>query len=49
MRVNLKFTNKGQVAVEKFNNEELIEIFTRYIKTLSKKYDISVTVPEDLN
>ncbi|OBA01441.1 hypothetical protein A9P44_24410 [Paenibacillus polymyxa] len=49
MRVNLKFTNKGQVAVEKFNNEELIEIFSRYIKTLCKKYDISVTVPEELN
>lgn len=49
MKVNLNFTNKGKVAIENFNNEELLEIFARYSRTLMKKYDIQVTVPEDVN
>jgi hypothetical protein len=49
VRVNLKFTNKGQVAIENFNNDELIEIFTRYINTLMKKYAVDITVPTEVN
>lgn len=49
MRVNLNFTNKGRVAIGNFNNDELIEIFTRYIKTLSKHYAIDVFVPAEDN
>lgn len=49
MKINMKFTSKGKVAIENFNNEELLEIFARYIKTLSKKYDIEVDVPLDEN
>lgn len=49
MRVNLKFTSKGKAAIENFSNEELLEIFARYIKTLTKKYDIEVDVPLEVN
>ncbi|CAM3983118.1 hypothetical protein L1N85_05060 [Paenibacillus alkaliterrae] len=49
MRINLNFTNKGQAAIAKFNNEELLEIFARYSNTLMKKYSIEVTVPEEGN
>ncbi|MNZ82885.1 hypothetical protein D3C78_1015960 [compost metagenome] len=49
MKINMKFTSKGKVAIENFNNEELLEIFARYIKTLSKKYDIEVDVPLEEN
>ncbi|MCR8633866.1 MULTISPECIES: hypothetical protein [Paenibacillus] len=49
MRINLKFTNKGQVAIENFNNDELIEIFSRYINTLTKKYAVDITVPAESN
>ncbi|MCE3202098.1 hypothetical protein [Paenibacillus sonchi] len=49
MRVNIKFTAKGKAAIENFNNEELLEIFARYIKTLTKKYDIEVDVPLEVN
>lgn len=49
MKINMKFTSKGKVAIENFNNEELLEIFARYIKTLSKKYDIEVDVPLEAN
>ncbi|AIQ53804.1 MULTISPECIES: hypothetical protein [Paenibacillus] len=49
MRINVKFTPKGKAAVENFNNEELLEIFARYLKTLTKKYDIEVDVPEEVN
>lgn len=49
MKINLKFTNKGKIAIENFNNEELLEIFARYIKTLTKKYDIEVDVPIEVN
>lgn len=47
--MNLKFTNKGQIAIENFNNDELIEIFSRYMNTLTKKYAIVVTVPIEVN
>lgn len=49
MRVNLNFTNKGQIAINNFNNCELIEIFTRYINTLTKHYAVDITVPIDVN
>lgn len=49
MRVKLKFTNKGKTAIEKFSNDELIEIFSRYSNTLTKKYDIEVVVLEEAN
>lgn len=49
VRMNLKFTNKGQIAIQNFNNDELIEIFTRYMNTLTKKYAIDFTVPVDVN
>jgi hypothetical protein len=49
MRVNLNFTNKGRVAITNFSNDELIEIFTRYIKTLSKHYPIDVSIPIEEN
>ncbi|GIP24134.1 MULTISPECIES: hypothetical protein [Paenibacillus] len=49
MKVNLNFTNKGKAAIENFNNEELLEIFARYSRTLMKKYDIQVTVPAEAN
>lgn len=49
MRMNLIFTNKGQAAIENFNNDELIEIFTRYSNTLMKKYTIDISVPTDVN
>lgn len=49
MRINLNFTNKGQIAIDNFNNEELIEIFSRYINTLTKKYAVDISVPADLN
>ncbi|MFH5184662.1 hypothetical protein ACHHV8_19540 [Paenibacillus sp. TAB 01] len=49
MRVNLKFTNRGQIAIDNFNNGELIEIFTRYIHTLTKRYDVVISVPADVN
>ncbi len=49
MKVNLNFTNKGQAAITKFSNEELLEIFARYSNTLMKKYSIEVKVPEQGN
>ncbi|MCA0755719.1 hypothetical protein KP806_11710 [Paenibacillus sp. N4] len=49
MRVNLNFTNKGQAAIAKFTNEELLEIFARYSNTLMKKYSIDVSVQEEGN
>lgn len=49
MRINLNFTNKGQAAIQNFNDEELIEIFSRYSNTLMKKYTIEISVPEDMN
>lgn len=49
MRVNLNFTNKGQNAIGNFDNGELLEIFSRYIKTLTKHYSVDITVPSDIN
>lgn len=49
MRLNLNFTNQGKAAIENFNNDELIEIFTRYSNTLTKKYEIDVSVPTEMN
>jgi hypothetical protein len=49
VRVNLNFTNKGQVAIDNFNNGEILEIFTRYINTLTKHYAVDITVPVDDN
>jgi len=49
LEINLNFTPKGKVAIENFSNEELIEIFTRYSNTLTKKYIVDIAVPEDVN
>ncbi|WP_110932614.1 hypothetical protein [Paenibacillus bouchesdurhonensis] len=49
MKVNLIFTNKGQVAIDNFENDELIEIFTRYMRTLTKQFAIETTVPMEVN
>jgi hypothetical protein len=49
VRVKLKFTTKGQQAVENFNNDELMEIFKRYMNTLTKKYSVDVSVPKEDN
>ncbi|MFE4711055.1 MULTISPECIES: hypothetical protein [Bacillales] len=49
MKITMKFTSKGKAAIEYFNNEELLEIFTRYIRTLTKKYDIEVDIPAESN
>jgi hypothetical protein len=45
----LSFTVKGKVAIDNFTNDELIEIFTRYTNTLTKKYAIDVLIPADVN
>lgn len=49
LNVHLNFTNKGKLVIENFNNEELIEIFSRYMNTLTKKYAVDVNVPEEAN
>lgn len=49
LEINLNFTPKGKAAIENFSNEELIEIFTRYSNTLTKKYSVDVAVPADVN
>lgn len=49
MKIIIKFTTKGKAAIDYFNNEELLEIFTRYIRTLTKKYDIEVDLPLESN
>ncbi|WP_410515163.1 hypothetical protein PaeBR_12255 [Paenibacillus sp. BR2-3] len=49
MKFNLNFTPKGKAAIENFSNEELIEIFSRYSNTLTKKYSVDITVPVDVN
>lgn len=49
MKINLNFTTKGQLAIDNFNNGELIEIFTRYMRTLTKHYAVDITVPADEN
>ncbi|WP_373280732.1 hypothetical protein [Paenibacillus pini] len=47
--MKLIFTNKGKNAIENFKNDELIEVFSRYSKTLMKKYDLVMSVPEESN
>lgn len=49
MKVKLIFTNKGQTAIDNFDNGELIEIFSRYMKTLTKQFAIETTVPVEAN
>ncbi|KAF9118998.1 hypothetical protein ACTHSJ_03105 [Paenibacillus cellulositrophicus] len=49
MEMKLIFTNKGKNAIGNFENDELIEVFTRYSKTLMKKYDLVVSVPSEDN
>ncbi|WP_028548559.1 hypothetical protein [Paenibacillus sp. UNC451MF] len=49
MRVDLKFTTRGQMAIDNFDNGELLEIFTRYINTLMKHYAVDISVPVDMN
>ncbi|MEX2462023.1 MAG: hypothetical protein WD469_12155 [Paenibacillaceae bacterium] len=49
MKINLKFSAKGQIAIKNFENDEILEIFTRYSNTLKKKYMVDVNVPADIN
>ncbi|WP_379126687.1 hypothetical protein [Paenibacillus sp. sgz500958] len=49
MNINLSFTPKGKAAIEKFTNDELIEVFTRYTNTLTKKYSVDFKVPAEVN
>ncbi|MBP1990340.1 hypothetical protein [Paenibacillus eucommiae] len=49
MRIHLKFTTKGKIAIENFENAELIEIFTRYSHTLTKKHLVDIYVPVEAN
>ncbi|AEI39384.1 hypothetical protein [Paenibacillus mucilaginosus] len=49
MNIHLNFTNKGQAAIANFNNDELLEIFRRYMNTLTKKYAVDVKVPSETN
>ncbi|AZK47311.1 hypothetical protein [Paenibacillus lentus] len=49
MKVKLIFTNKGQIAIDNFDNGELIEIFSRYMKTLTKQFDVEASVPIEAN
>nr|WP_275900871.1 hypothetical protein [Paenibacillus periandrae] len=47
--IKLNFTIKGKVAIENFTNDELLEIFARYINTLTKKYAVDAVVPAEGN
>jgi hypothetical protein len=49
VKINLKFSTKGQIAIKNFENDEILEIFTRYSNTLKKKYMLDVNVPTDAN
>jgi len=49
VKINLKFSTKGQIAIKNFENDEILEIFTRYSNTLKKKYMVNVNVPTDVN
>lgn len=49
MEMKLVFTNKGKNAIDNFKNDELIEVFSRYSKTLMKKYDLVISVPSEVN
>jgi hypothetical protein len=45
MKVELWFTADGKKAINEFENHELIESFSRHMKTLTKKYMVIPTVP----
>ena len=49
LKINLNFTTKGKIAIQNFTNEELIEIFNRYSNTLTKKYIVDITIPDEVN
>ncbi len=49
MNIKLNFTAKGKIAIANFSNEELIELFTRYSNTLTKKYAVDISIPVALN
>jgi hypothetical protein len=49
VKINLKFSAKGQIAIKNFENDEILEIFTRYSNTLKKKYMLDLNVPADVN
>jgi hypothetical protein len=50
VKINLRFTTKGKIAIENFENEELIEIFTRYSNTLTKsKHAADISIPVEVN
>lgn len=49
MKVELRFTAQGQQAIKAFENHEIIESFSRHMKTLAKKYMVITTVPLDDN
>lgn len=45
MKIQLCFTAHGQKAINEFENHELIESFSRHMKTLTKKYTVITSVP----
>jgi hypothetical protein len=45
MKVELWFTADGQLAINEFENHEIIESFSRHMKTLTKKYMVFPSVP----
>ena len=45
MRFQLCFTAHGQKAINEFENHELLESFSRHMKTLTKKYTVVTSVP----
>ncbi|RED55531.1 hypothetical protein [Cohnella lupini] len=49
MNIKLNFTAKGKIAIANFSNEELIELFTRYSNTLTKKYAVDISIPVTMN
>ncbi|MCZ8514724.1 hypothetical protein O9H85_20295 [Paenibacillus filicis] len=49
MKVELWFTTQGKQAINEFENHELIESFSRHMKTLMKKYMVVTSVPLDDN
>jgi hypothetical protein len=49
MKVELRFTAEGQQALNKFENDEIIESFSRHMKTLTKKYMVVTSVPLEDN
>lgn len=49
MKFQLCFTAHGQKAINEFENHELIESFSRHMKTLTKKYTVVTSVPPSDN